>query len=1088
MKCPACQADNRAGRRFCAECGAPLPIVCEACGFANEPGARFCGGCGTPLDVTPDRATAPRAEGERRQVTILFSDLAGYSRLAARLDAEETHGVLGHFFEAVDNVVRRYGGTVDKHIGDSVMAVFGAPIAHGNDAERAVRAALDIHAAMPDLRAATGYELDVHTGLASGQVVASATGSGVHREYTVTGESVNLASRLTDRARTGEILMSDAVRQSVSHAVDCQPVGDLAVEGFDRPVKAWRIAGRHPVAARPDGGRFVGRRPELHQFGAAARACRQSGRGQVVHVRGEPGIGKTRLVEEFQAAAERQGFARHRGVVLDFGEVKGQDAVQSIVQSLLGLTSEGSDEDRARAARRAVEDGLVRPDRAAVLCDLLDLPPPAEMRAIHAAMDNAARNQAVRDTIAELVRGIAARRPIVIVVEDIHWAAPLTLAQLAALASAAATHPAILLMTTRIVGDPIDRAWRNALRSCPFVTIDLGPLHREEAIEIARQHAALADPVAMSCIERAEGNPLFLEQLLRSAEEATPETLPGSVQSLVLARIDRLGARDKRAAQAASIIGQRFTLVALRHLIDDPAFSCDALVLAHLVRPDAGEYLFAHALIRDGIYESLLRNRRRELHGRAARWFADRDLALSAEHLDRAEDPTAAAAYLAAAMQQAAEFRFDRALQLADKGLKAARSRPDRYALTCLHADLQRRLGDPKASMDAFAGAIGLADNDAERCRAYIGVGAGVRDLGQYEPGIEALDKAERIARACGLDLELAQILFYRGSLYFGAGDIANCLEQHEAALEHAQRAADPEWEANALSGLADGYYAWGRMRAAMDRYRRCMDLARRHGFAAIEVANRFVSGGTRRYLNEVREGLEDVRAAADMAGKIGHRRTEMYARQMQGELLLEMGEVARAEEPLATALEIARSMGNERYQAYVMNQQTRRLIHEGRIEEGREVIERAIAISRRTGMAFIGPRVLGTAALVATDPATRKMRLDEGEAVIRHGCNAHNVLWFYRDGIDTCLEARDWDQAERFAGLFEEYTRPEPLPWADLFIRRGRALAAHGRGARQESLIASLERCYDEARRVGLAAALPRLERALSEGRTPDR
>jgi class 3 adenylate cyclase/tetratricopeptide (TPR) repeat protein len=1088
MKCPACQADNRAGRRFCAACGGPLPIVCEACDFANESSARFCGGCGTPLDLAADRAaTAPPVEGERRQVTILFSDLAGYSRLTRRLDAEETHGVLGHFFEAADNAVRRYGGTVDKHIGDSVMAVFGAPIAYGNDAERAVRAALDIHDAMPDLRATTGHSLEAHTGIASGQVVASATGSGVHREYTVTGESVNLASRLTDRARAGEILMSDAVQRSVSHLIDCQSVGDVAVDGFDRPVKVWRIAGRRPGAARPGRGPFVGRRAELRRFGAAVGACLEFGRGQAIKVRGEAGIGKTRLVEEFQAVAEREGLACHRGAVLDFGEGKGQDAVQSIVQSLLGLAPDSGSEDRAHAARRAVEDGLVRADRAGSLCDLLNLPPPLDMRAIYAAMDSAARNQAGRDTVAELVQRFAARRPIVIVVEDIHWAAPLTLAQLAALASAAATCPAILLMTTRIVGDPIDRAWRNALRSCPFITIDLEPLHREEAIEIARQHAALADPVAMRCIERAEGNPLFLEQLLRSAEEATPETLPGSVQSLVLARIDRLEARDKRAAQAASIIGQRFTLAALRHLIDDAAFSCEALVQAYLVRPDAGEYLFAHALIRDGIYESLLRNRRRELHGRAARWFADRDLALTAEHLDRAADPTAAAAYLAAATQQAAEFRFDRALQLADKGLKVARDRVDRYGLTCLRADLQRRLGEPKASMETFAKAAELADTDAERCQAYIGVGAGVRELGEYEPGIEALDKVERLARTRGLDRELAQILFYRGSLFFGAGNISGCLEQHEAALEHARRAADPEMEANALSGLGDAYYAWGRMRAAMDRYRRCLELSRRHGFASIEVANLFVSGGTRRYLNELKEGFDDVRAAADMAGKIGHRRAEMYARQMEGELLLELGEAARAEAPLATAFDIAQSMGNERFQAYVMNQQARRMLHDGRLAESRDVVEIALAISRRTGIAFVGPRILGTAALAARDPAARRMCLEEGEAVVRQGCNAHNMLWFYRDAIESCLDGGDWDQAERFAGLFEEYTRQEPLPWADLFIRRGRTLAAHGRGAGQESLIASLGRCYDEARRVGLAAALPRLERALTERQRSD-
>ena len=205
-----------------------------------------------PLDAAAsDGAEAPvRAgsrtdlgEGERREVTVLFADLSGFTKLSSKLDAEETHALLNRFFETVDSIVVGYGGTVDKHIGDNVMAVFGAPVAHGNDPERAVRAALDIHGAMPELGESLGRRLAVHIGIASGDVVASGTGSAAHREYTVTGDSVNLAARLDDMAKRGETRISAAVHRAVAGLFECEAAGEANVKGLDSPVRAWRVLG-----------------------------------------------------------------------------------------------------------------------------------------------------------------------------------------------------------------------------------------------------------------------------------------------------------------------------------------------------------------------------------------------------------------------------------------------------------------------------------------------------------------------------------------------------------------------------------------------------------------------------------------------------------------------------------------------------------------------------------------------------------------------------------------------------------------------------------------------------------------------------
>ena len=285
MQCLKCAAANADDRRFCAACGAPLALACGGCGFQNQPDAKFCGGCGRPLGAAPKSApatvpgfgepkdTAPAA-GERRQVTILFADLAGFTELSSALDAEELHGLVSRFFEAADRVVEHYGGTVDKHMGDAVMALFGAPIAHGDDPQRAVRAAFDIHAAMADLSAEAGRELKMHAGIASGEVVAGGLGSESRQEYTVLGGSVNLASRLDDLAGAGETLISDAVQRAVVDVVDCESVGEVSVKGLVKPVRVWRARGLSGGTRHARHAPLVGRRPELRQFTGVLETCR----------------------------------------------------------------------------------------------------------------------------------------------------------------------------------------------------------------------------------------------------------------------------------------------------------------------------------------------------------------------------------------------------------------------------------------------------------------------------------------------------------------------------------------------------------------------------------------------------------------------------------------------------------------------------------------------------------------------------------------------------------------------------------------------------------------------------------------------
>ena len=296
------------------------------------------------------------AAGEHRQVTVLFADIAGFTRLTTELGAENIHSLLNRYFETVDAIVANYGGTVDKHIGDNVMAVFGAPIAHDDDPLRAVRAAFEIHRQVGQLHDSQGRKLEVHVGIASGQVVASGTGSDKHRQYTVTGDSVNLAARLLSKAKAGETLISDALHRAVAHVVDCESLGDVDVKGIDRPVAIWKVKSQRvadgPVARMP----FVGREAELAQLAGVVEGCRESGRGRAIVIRGEAGIGKTRLVEEFTRIAAANGFKVHRGLVLDFGVGEGRDAIRAVVQSLLNIPSGSNEETRQAAADATIAE------------------------------------------------------------------------------------------------------------------------------------------------------------------------------------------------------------------------------------------------------------------------------------------------------------------------------------------------------------------------------------------------------------------------------------------------------------------------------------------------------------------------------------------------------------------------------------------------------------------------------------------------------------------------------------------------------------------------------------------------------------
>lgn len=1034
------------------------------------------------LDETEGSEPADRRRAERRQVAVLFADLADFTVLSQSLDPEQLRDVVNRFYAVADAIIEGHGGTVDKHLGDGVMALFGAPVAHDDDCLRAVRTAFDLHAAMQTLSTDIGRKLELHAGIACGEVVAGPVGRGGNGEYTALGDCVNLAARLDSLASAGQTFLAADVERIVRSEVRTSALAPTAIAGIAEPVVAWQALGLSEASENRGTGHrgeavesFVGRRAQLRQLTSILDAAAEDEIGHAVLISGEAGIGKTRLVDELSQLAGTRGFAVHRRVILDMGVGRSQAAIRSLVRGLLDLPV-GDACDRQDMVDRALAEGILSDDQRVFAYDLLDVAQSTELRAVYDAMDNARRNAGKMQVVQHLVAHAARAAPVLLVIEDVHWADGLTLAYLAGVKASISDLPAILALTARTEANPVDPTWHASSRQTPLTTVELGPLRHEEAVSIAAASAA-DDTTQRLCVERAGGHPLFLVQLLMHASETAGDGVPGSVRSLVQARLDRLRPADRTMVMNASVLGLQFAPTQLAHLMQQPDVEVSGAVSRSFLTARDNGLAFVHALVRDAVYACVLRERRRELHRRAAAWYAERDPSLRAEHLERAEDEDASRAYLAAAIATKQAYRFERASQLAQRGLAIARNREDRFELALVLGDLLAASGEPQASIERYDEAVLSAQGDEQFCRACLGIVASERLLGEYARSEDLLRKAEAGALRLSDDALLARVHGLRGSFLFAHADVEGCRTSQIAALAAAERAGEPALRAQALSGLGDAHYAMGRMRQALDDFRRCVAICSEHGLGAIAVANEYMTGNCNRYLLNLDEAIAIVLEATAMAGRVGNPRAEMVGSLLIGEIRFDQGDFATAAEALSRGVEIARRMGNARYVVYIQHQLARSLFHAGQTDTAAALAAEAVEGTKSLVPAFITARVFGLAASIARDPSQGERLLVAGEAIVDGGCLPHNVYWYRRDAIDAALGWNRPDLARHHADALDRYTADHPLPWTDFFVRRGRVLAAalnSPQAVEPEDLACVIAAAEDN----GLLAALPALRR----------
>ena len=710
MKCSNCSHDNPSDARFCQDCGQPLQWVCLNCNTPNAPDARFCKQCGTPQGVSVVRlgvlqrsaphalqekilATRDQIEGERKPVTILFTDIVGSTSLAEKLDPEEWKEIVSEAHQRVSDAVYRYEGTIAQLLGDGVLAFFGAPITHEDDPIRAVRAGLDIQQSITDYaEELQGYadNFQLRVGINTGMVVVGSVGSDLHMEYLAIGDAVNLAARLQSAAQPGRVLISEATEKLVKAVFELTSLGEIAIKGKTEPVKVFEVV--EPKATLSSGrgiaglvAPLVGRDKELAELRKVLTDV-SAGHGQIVSILGEAGIGKSRLVEETRVnqSAQNKKMKWLEGRALSYGQTLSFWTITQLLNNDLGL-SEGDPEAKIKVALRRRVTALFG-DRAA---DLL----PYLAHLIGVKLEDAS-SQRVRQldgetlkrqtlwSIAEYFNRAAQEQPTVLVFEDLHWADPSTLDALEKLLALTDRSPLLLLLLTRIERD--HGSWQikvNAETNYAhrYTEILLKPLSTEDSNDLVNhllEVANLPDSIRRLILERSEGNPFYLEEIIRSLIEqgaivheehswratasiATVE-IPETLQGVLLARIDRLQEDVRRTLQMAAVIGKSF-LYRLLEAIATAERQLDEhlsqLQRADLVREKSRrpelEYIFKHSLTQEAAYNSLLIKRRKEFHRKVGealeQLFTDRAAefyGLLAYHFDAAGDRAKAIDYL----------------------------------------------------------------------------------------------------------------------------------------------------------------------------------------------------------------------------------------------------------------------------------------------------------------------------------------------------------------------------------------------------------------------------------------------------------
>ncbi|NRF71966.1 AAA family ATPase [Aquincola sp. S2] len=867
---------------------------CSGCGFEPSPAFAFCPQCGQRLagaaptsatvDVAVEAPLPPPAAvadaADRRPVTVLFADLTGFTSLSEALDPEDVRAFQNALFTMLAEAIERHDGFVEKFVGDAVMAVFGAPVAHEDDPVRALAAALAMQQGMAELAARwaarLGRSVQLHIGVHTGPVVAGHLGAGAGSAYAVTGDTVNTTARLLSAAEPGTVLVSEATQRLARHRFAFAPAIELELRGKARTVRAHTLlrpldepASARGLAALGLVAPLVGRGHELGQLREAFERM-LTGRAQLVVVAGEAGSGKSRLLAEWLAGldAERRAAVTLRRVACSsLGE-----PTYGVFAALFREAYRVEQADSLATAHHKLDAGLraqgAQADEAAsiagVLKHLLGLAP------VDAAdIDPEQLQRQIVLAAGALVERRLQLQPLLVVVEDLHWADAASVDLLGAVLDQLAGRPLMLLVTQR----PEARALRAPAAGETRLLLEALPLTQARALVGALLGDAADERLQAFVAGRSGGNPLFVEEILRSliadgrlardpaggwrgAPAFEQADVPATLHGLLLSRIDRLDAPARQLLQVAAALGAEFDAALLRRVEAAVERPLEALVQSDLLQPAGGaRWRFTHALLHEVVYQNLLLARRSELHRRigcALEVLAGGEPQRLAElealghHWSLSDDPRKGAGYLLAAGERAralyanddAMRHFERVLRTLATVGDAASALPEALSAREALADLCGLVGRRDDALQHYGGLLARADGDGNRIRAArlqrkIGglqweAGDRYQALACFDAGLAALGDEGSVAAA----VERAGLLQERGRLAFRAGENAVAIALAERALQAVAGVAGREAaivEVQARNTLGIALARTGRPADAVAEIERSIALAERH-------------------------------------------------------------------------------------------------------------------------------------------------------------------------------------------------------------------------------------------------------------------
>jgi predicted ATPase/class 3 adenylate cyclase len=924
MRCSRCGNENPAGQRFCGDCGNELAAgICATCGASNPPNQNFCGDCGTPLtaaSVIP-RATADAdritvVTTERRLVSVLFADLVGFTMLSESRDPEEVRELLSRYFDESRRVVDRYGGVVEKFIGDAVMALWGSPIAHEDDAERAVRAALELTALVRGLGQEVGApDLRARGGVLTGEAAVTV---GAEHEGMVAGDLVNTASRIQSVAMPGSVFVGESTMLATSDVIAYEPAGPFALKGKEAPVELWRasqVVGLRRAMARvtPLEPPFTGRDREFRLIKDLFHDSAEHGQVHLVSVLGVAGIGKSRLMWEFKKYVD--GLADevwwHQGRCLAYGEGVAFWALGEMVRGRAGILEDEESSSALPKLTAAIEEHISEEAERRFV-----LPRLAHLLALEEGGAGDQENLFAACRI--FFERLADQGPVVMVFEDIHWADSALLDFIEYLVEWSRDRPIFVMTLARPELAERRPAWGAAKRS--FTSIFLGPLESEAMDTLLREPVpGLPDEIRMRILDRAEGIPFYAVETVRMLIDrgilvrddggfrlqGSLDTLevPGSLQALIAARLDGLDPEERRLLQNAAVLGRQFTVPGLVAITGSPESEITTLldslvrkeVLSISVDPllsDRGMYGFLQDLVKKVAYDTMSKRERKMRHLAAAKYLR--------ETLDEDEIVEVVAshlldAYLAAPDDRNAELIRADALETLRKASERAASlgaheEAQRYAERAIEladdplaeAELHEVSGmmavvslDVEPAIEHFRKAISLfesagATHPAARVSSRLGeaewtYGKGADALETMEASYEVLIDEEPDADFAELAAQLARFSFF-------AGDTDAALERTERALEVAEALDLPDVLSEALNTKALILYTLGRANEAAGLLGHALSIALEHDkpSAALRALNNLVDLSD--YLDRYPEAERLVGEGLGLARRMGNR------------------------------------------------------------------------------------------------------------------------------------------------------------------------------------------------------------------------